>query len=682
MARLSGSPRSSLVFGIVLGVFLVASGPDPGWGAAKQAAVAPDGWPEITKEERGLTRVEQDPDADAVVLLNERNGKILRLADDTVNVIDQHLRFKILTERGKRYGEVQIKAGKYSRVSNIRARTIRPDGTIVPVAADQIFEKVTFQAGNYKETAWVFHFPAVEPGAILEYRYDRHDNSIYFIDPFFFAGPEYTLRAKVTQAIPEDMGYASLCDLCPKNQPPVVTAWREGKAKGQLYTQELKDVQGYREELLMPPARDASPRMEMVLTNWKDHANWALGRQNRFFIDWPSVALYTWSYYQDAVKNGLSSLKPVVAGWVQGVTDPQERVKTIYRHVQNDFRYLDFINVQGQARSIDVMLKDRIADNEDKAVLLMAALKTIDVDAYPVLVSGKNGGSLNPKFFSLTQFTHAVVAVPQAGGTYQFLDPTVAYAPFGFVPWKDSGAEALLIKGGQGEMVSLPVKNELSVSRYRITIVPRLDGKADLTVEGELIGEDALDLRDELVPSSESARKQYLEGWAAKQRPGSSLQSFSLENLEDADKPLRIKMSLEAPGLVTVADEAVLVRGCVLSCLDSNPVSRGTRQYPFYVDRGWNEDETVTVQAPSGMQAAQAPPTFSVKSAVGAYNFSCTGQGDGSARCARQFVARRARLPESEQTNLRAMFEKIVEGDRTAVAFQKAAAGAATAGGR
>ncbi len=675
MAPLICPQRSSLVvvFAGVLGAVLLASGPDPARAGARQDA-AGDGWPEISKEDRALTRVEQDPDADAVVLLNVRNGKILRLADDTINVIDQQVRLKVLTERGKRYGEVEIRAGKYSRVSNIQARTVRPDGTIVPVAPDQIFEKVTLQVGSYKETAWVFHFPAVEPGAILDYRYDRHDNSIYFIDPFYFAGPEFTLRAKVTQAIPEDMGYASLCDLCPKNQAPVVTPWREGKAKGQLYTQELKDVPGYRDELLMPPARDASPRMEMVLTNWKDHAEWGLSRQNRYFIDWPSVSLYASTYYQDVVKNGVSSLKPIVEGWMQGAADPQERMKSIYRHVQRDFRYLDFINVQGRARSIDVMLKDRVADNEDKAVLLMAALKTAGVDSYTVLVSGKNGGSLNPKFFSLTQFTHAIVAVPQPGGTYQFLDPTIAYAPFGFMPWKDSGAEALLLKGGQGEMITLPIKNELNVSRYRISVVPRLDGKADIEVEGQLYGEDAQDLREELVPSSESARKEFLEAWVAKQRPAASLRSFSLEDLEEVDKPLRVKLSLEAPGLVTVADEAVLVRGCVLSCIDSNPVSRAARQYPFYVDRGWNEDETVTVQAPSGMQAAQTP-TSSVKSAVGTYTFSCSGQGDGSARCARQFVARRVRLPESEQTNLRAMFEKVVEADRTAVVFRRAAAG-------
>src|SRR6266850_2304988 len=530
---------------------LVSTGGSLLWAATSSSGQSPEAWPDITPEERSIQRVEQDPDADAVVLVKERSGKILKRADDIVNVLDFHVRYKILTERGKRYGDVEIGADKYSRVSNLRARTVKPDGTVVPVAPDQIFEKVTFQVGDYRETAWVFHFPSVEPGAILEFRYDRHDNSLLYLDPFYFGGPEFTLRARMTQAIPEDMGYTVLCDLCPRNQSPTVSPWREGKAKGQMYTMELRDVPGYKEEELMPPPRDANPRLEMLLEHWKDRAIWGLGRQNRFFIDWASVALYAWSYYQDAMKTGLSDIKPVVEGWVQGITDPQEKIKVIFRRVQRDFRYRPFSHVYGSSHSIKSILKDRFADNEDKAVLLMTALKAIGIDSYTVLVSGKNGGSLNPKFFSFSQFTHTVVALPQAGGSYLWLDPTVSYAPFGFVPWKDSGAEALLIKDGKGEMVTLPAKNELSASRYKVVVKPRKDGSAEVEVEAEFTGEDAVDLREELVPAAESARKEYLEKWVVKRRNGAHLRTYALQDLEDQDKPLRLKLGLDVPSLVT-----------------------------------------------------------------------------------------------------------------------------------
>ncbi len=657
------------VLGSIGLVLFLAAPADPATAAKKNEPVAGD-WPAITAEERAMMRVDQDPDADAVILMRERTGKVVPKGADTVNVIEFYQRMKILHDRGKEYGEVQIRAGKYSRVGNIRARTVKADGTVVPVLPDQIFEKVLFQIGSNKETAWVFNFPAVEKGAILEYRYDRHDNAVIFIDPWFFAGPEFTLRSRVLQAFPGDMGYVSMCSLCPADQKPQITPWREGKSKGNLYTQEIRNLPGYKDELMMPPERDANARMEMVLAQWYGRASWALGRQDKMFVDWPSVSLYASAYYNDAIKSGLSDLKPVVAGWTQGVTDPQEKIRVVFRHVQSDFRYLSYASVIGASHSISTILKEKIADNEDKGVLLAAALKVIGVDPVIALVAGREGGTLNPNFFSLSQFTHAVVGIPQGTGM-MWLDPTVAWAPFGFVPWKDSGAAALLLKGLQGELITLPAKTELSASRYRATVRPRMDGRAEVEIEAEFLGEDAIEMREELAPASETARDEFLKEWLGDRRPGSLVKSRTFHDLDAVDQPLRITLVFETGGLVTRADDLLLVRACVLTCEDSNPISRGQRQHAFYVDPGWNREETVVVRSPEGMQPGEMPAAVAAKSEVATLTFSCFSQEDG-ARCSRQFVARRSRWPASVQDNVRKMFDKVVEADRTAVPFRPA----------
>lgn len=634
-------------------------------------------WPEITAEEKALSKLPQDPDADGVYLDRERNGRITRKGNDLVNVLDYHVRYKILTERGKRHGEVRIPAQKFSRVSNIRARTVKADGTVVPVPADQIFEKTVLQIGDFKVTEWVFTFPAMEPGAILEYRYDRHDNFLFFIDPFYFEGPEYTRRAKVTQIFPGDMGYMALADLC--NVQPQVSDWRMGKEKGKLYSLELRDLQGYRDELLMPPAREVSPRLELVLQSWKGVYWMELDRRDVLFGDWASVAKLMDGRYQKVIKEGQAALKPIVEGWVQGLSEPQEKIKAIARRVQEEFRYIPWTSVGGGSRKIETLLKEKSADNEEKAVLLAAALKVVGIDTQLAAVSGKHAGSLNPKFFSLSQFTHVVVGIPQDGGSHRWIDPTVSYAPFGFVPWHDAGATAMLLKDGKGEILDLPQKNEVSAARYRSTVKPRPDGKADVEIEAEFTGEYAIDLRNDLVPAADTARLTFLQGWVARKRPGSALKSHAIENLQDVEKPLRVKLAIEAPGLVTLADETTLVRGCVLTCEDSNPLSRRARQHAFYVDRGWNEEETVMIQPGAAMQV-ETPPPASARSEVASLTFSCLAQGDG-ARCTRQFTARRNRWPATVQENLRKMYDKVVETDRSTVALQPGAPGTA-AGGR
>jgi hypothetical protein len=647
--------------------------------AAKEKKTAED-WPPITPAERDLKRVEQDPEADAVILYTERSGRILKRGSDTVNVMNFRWRLKVLTDRGKRYGEIHIPAQKYSRVSNIQARTIKPDGSIVTLAPDQIFEKLVRQIGSFKWTEWVFNFPAVEPGAILEYRYERHDNFLLFIDPWYFEGREFTLRSMFKQALPGNMSYAVVRSHAGDTQP-TITEWREGGMKGKLFTLEMRDLRGYKDEILMPPRRDVSPRIEMVLTGWAGYYWEELGRQDKVFTDWPAVAQWARFNYLEAIKKGQSALKPLVESWTQGITDPMERVKTIVRHVQQDFAYIPWDSVIGDSRTLETLLKELTADNEEKAVLLMAALKTIGVDSSVALVSGKQAGAFSPNFNSLSQFSHAVLIATLPDGSTQWLDPTVTYAPFGFMPWKDFEAGALLLKTNQGEQVTLPSRAELSTAKYKVVVKPRADGKADLEVEAEYQGEDAIEMRDELVPAADTARLIFLQNWLAEHRPGAALRSHTIENLADLGKPLVIKMTIEASGLVTLAENVFLVRGCVLTCQESNPVSRGARQYPFYENRGWNEEETVFIQPANGMTVGTLPPPVTTRSEMGSMVFNCSSQSDGSARCWRQFVARRSRWPASAQENLRKMYDKIVEADRSAVAFQTTD-GAGAAGSR
>jgi len=639
----------------------------------------PAPWPEITDQERALKSVPQDPDADAVILRRSRDGRIDEDAHRFLtNFLDYHWRMKILNERGKRYAEVHIRSQKYSEVSGIEARTVKPDGTIVPVEASQIFEKLVEKVRGYKLNEFVFNFPAVEPGAILEYRFRRHVRSIIYIEPWFFAGAEFTLDSKMTQVVHEATTYRILCDKCP-NPEPDSTPWKDGKKKGKLLSMEMKDVPAYHEERLMPPQAEVSPRIEMVLKALEGMQIESLGREDNLFTDWDSVAKYARYYYAKAYRVDEVPMRQVVNGWTQGIADKDGKIKAVFRHVTDDFNYRPYDDVWASTASIADILKTKTADNEEKAVLLVAALRAIGVQANLVLVVGRDKGTLVTNYYSLSQFSHVMVAVPQPDNTAIWLDPTVAYLPYGFMPWQDSGAGALYITETGSAPIYLPKKDEVSGTRYQITVKPLPDGRADLDATAEFQGEDAIEMRQELLPASESARTAYLQEWVKRIRPGAALKSFQAEDLEAIDKPLRLKLTIEAPELVTKADPLLLVRGCVLDCEDVNPISRKDRAYPFYVDRGWNDEETVTIVPPSGMKASAPPKPLAVKADLASLTLSCSPQGDGSMRCTRRFTAPRGRWPADSQDAVRRMFDSIVEADRTTVAFEGPPA---AAGGR
>ncbi|MGH9750220.1 MAG: hypothetical protein ACRD5D_01955 [Candidatus Polarisedimenticolia bacterium] len=171
------------------------------------------------------------------------------------------------------------------------------------------------------------------------------------------------------------------------------------------------------------------------------------------------------------------------------------------------------------------------------------------------------------------------MGVPQPGGSTLWLDPTATWLASDVLPWQSAGA----------------------------TIRPRPDGKADFEVDSEFTGEQAAALRAELAPAAENARLSWLQDRVSDRLAGGTLRSHAIHELEDLDKPLRLSLWIEAPGLVTGADDLVLVRVCALTCTGTNPLGKGTRRHPFVIDPGWNYEETLTVVPPEGMVAGALP---------------------------------------------------------------------------
>ena len=85
------------------------------------------GFQPVSPEELKMTSEPQAPGASAIVLFRE----VDRDDNGRTSHEDNYFRIKILTEEGRKYADVEIPFFKDSgNVVNIRARSIRPDGSI------------------------------------------------------------------------------------------------------------------------------------------------------------------------------------------------------------------------------------------------------------------------------------------------------------------------------------------------------------------------------------------------------------------------------------------------------------------------------------------------------------------------------------------------------------------------
>jgi hypothetical protein len=125
------------------------------------------GFQPVSPEELKMTREPQAPGAAAIILYRQ----VDRDDNGHTSHEDNYRRIKILTEEGRKYANVEIAFVKKSQdVVSIRARTIRPDGSIADYGG-QVFEKELVKARGVKILAKTFTLPDVQVGSILEYSY-------------------------------------------------------------------------------------------------------------------------------------------------------------------------------------------------------------------------------------------------------------------------------------------------------------------------------------------------------------------------------------------------------------------------------------------------------------------------------------------------------------------------------
>jgi len=127
-----------------------------------------DNWQPISAEDLALKDNPANPGSPAMIL--ER--KIY--TDDEKRLQTEWMRIKVFTEEGRAYADVEIPyVAKSNVVDGIRARTVRPDGTVIPFDGT-IYDKVVAKHRKFGYDVKAFTLPGVEVGSVVDYEYILH----------------------------------------------------------------------------------------------------------------------------------------------------------------------------------------------------------------------------------------------------------------------------------------------------------------------------------------------------------------------------------------------------------------------------------------------------------------------------------------------------------------------------
>jgi hypothetical protein len=625
--------------------------------AVSAAAFAAEPFPPVTDAERALTSVPGSPNAAAVVLW--RQGE-LRMMDPGADV-SSHLvvrgRLKILKPEGAGHGDIVIAHGAYVRLNSFEGRTVLPDGRIVPVPKDVRFERTASRSKRLFVTS--VPFPAVEPGAVLDYRFEVSWDSIFFLEPWFFQESDIpVLHSEINFDIPSSVhAYAWSRD-------PMRVGIKSEKGhtvrgpKFRAWADNLPEVPNEPEQ---PPFGDMAAQLMMIPTEYS-----FMGEKQKLMESWPATCELFVNHYDEARKHD-GELGSRVKTLVAGAATEREKAVAIYRFVRDEIgNETDHgVGLREQV-TLGSVLKNRRGSSAEKALLLDAMLREAKLESKILWVADRDGGAIdlnmpNPAWFD------GMAVVLTLDGRQIVLDPTDRALAFGHLRYGLEGTTAVEWDVKKPMAVALPEAGYTENStRAAIELAVddsgRTAGKGVLTLAGMPAWRRTL-WKDDAAQTVDAWKKELED-----ELPGFVVHDVAVEEkVEDQTVVVRWNVAQK--------DEEVL--GNELTLSPSRPLGPARQLFPatpprrtaIELDYARRGDVELRLRWPAGWKPQALPQSRSFANAAGVFSLAATPDADGLGLVyTRRFdVARRLAVNKEQIEQTRVLYQQATDGDAQAI---------------
>jgi hypothetical protein len=565
-----------------------------------------------TPEELAMPSLPSAPGAPAASL------DWVRVDDDNTAISTEYVRIKVFSDEGKKYGDVEItyRPGYplFARIDSISARTIRPDGTIVPFDG-KVYDKVLYKGGGRALRAKTFSLPDVQPGSILEYRYARRWTEYLLLDTLWtlqrelpVAHLKMSLKPYSTKFNNEFSTYFLYIGL---------PAGKDVEEVAGAYQLELENMSPVPREPFSPPEEAMNAHVKFYYTRSRvepakfwDAETAAQRKQIEGFI---------------AKSSGAQAMGRWLAA---GSNDPNETLKKIYARAQSmrNFSFESEKSIQElkkeditESRTADDVLRKQAGFRNEINRLFVALARGAGLEANVVRVAPRD-----TVFFSReipdAQQVSGEIAVVTIDGKPVYLDPGTPYAPLGIVSWEKTDVAGFQIAKDGVKWIEVPQHMPADALTKRNAAL-RLNGDTlEGTVTVTFSGQEALTRRVRGLGDDEAARKKAIEdevkGWFA---DGASLKTTEVGGLNAFDEPLTVTFDVALP-VASRTGSRVIVPPSVFAAAAQNPFSAAKRTNPIYFPHAYRVEDEVKLTLPDDLSVAVAPPPAKLSSGPMTYD--------------------------------------------------------------
>ena len=612
-------------------------------------------WGKTSKEELAMKSIPEDPEADAVVLFDIGS---MRITPDFDLHFKRHRRIKILTERGKKIGDISISYWHEDKLRKLKAQTIQPDGKKIRLDKKKIFEEST----DLRKTK-VFSMPAIQVGSVIEYEYEKSSEYLTFLEPWYFQNEEFTKLSQLTILLPGEFSYNCFFNNIMELEPEKDKTFDPDRPRRMIYqyTWKKENLPAIKSEPYMTTVKDYLQAIYFQLLAYKSPYSYY-----KFAKTWDDIAKIARKRFSDFFTQS-KSLKEVIENILPDSIKGIDRVKTVYDYVIKNIETTAYRGLTGdRLKKSPQVLNNKAGSAVEKNFLLINLLRIAGFKPEPVLISTRDHGRFHANWAQLQQFDHVIVHLPDGHRSY-YLDTDSKYCPFGLLPPEDLVGKGFLIGKKEAKIITIPDPLQINM-KYAST-------KASIDGEGNFHGHTIL--------RYEAYRGLYERGRLSKKKPAEyvkdkltdrygevSIDSFKINNVEQVDLPLTIEVHYQVPNYAQVVDDMIYLCPVLMNRREANPFKRETRNFPVEYNYTLTSSEDVEIAITEGYQVVETPNPVTLGMPGLKFITNCAA-ATNKIQYKRHFSTNKLVFGMNQYVDLRNSFERIVNADQCQVVIKR-----------
>ncbi|HEU4478195.1 MAG TPA: DUF3857 domain-containing protein [Pyrinomonadaceae bacterium] len=632
---------------------------------AVPVSAAGDELPSWLRQAAGLKLPAYDKKVSSVVLVDESN---MVVAEDGRVTRTSLYAVRILTRDGR---DSAVAAESYEtdsgKIREIRAWLIQPSGKFTSYDNDNVIDEADLDdVYNESRVKKIVARNEADSGSVFGYMIVSEMRPFFNQSMWYFQGVDPVLSSKLTLTLPAGWRANGITFNHSKIEPVV---------NGSVYTWELRDISPLEIEPASPSLVNLVPRLAVDYFP----AEGARLSASRAFDSWNEVSRW-YSGISDSQAQPDARIIAKANELTANTRTELEKIQAIARYVQS----IQYISIQigvGRWRphAASEVLAKSYGDCKDKANLMRALLKVVNIDAYPVLIHSGDPTFVQEVWPSPRQFNHCIIAVKVSDATQAatvldvaslgrllIFDPTDDSTPVGDLPNHEQGSLALIAAGDKGALARMPSTSSETNQLDRLAQVQlSADGSIVATLKERARGQSAVAYRREFRGLSKPDYLKRIEGWITAGATSSKVTKIAPEDdLNSGQFALEVDFTAVSYGQ-SMQNRLLVFKPAIVSRRESLFLTEATRKHPVVLGaRAFSE--TVSVKLPEGFDVDEIPEAIKIEAPFGSYKTTYDVK-DRELVFTRTLAQKAGSIPVEQYQIVRSFFERIRAAEQAPV---------------